>query len=756
MLIPFELGKIWKKRSFALAVCVLLSVHVFLLWYTSLPDGETPALSSYRKIQTDIRDMDEEEKADYIAKRKETLDGILFVRDVLSLQQFQDEAWGALAEQMRQENPGMFEAYYDLYQSGEYLEYTDSLEQEEALIDEVYEEWQVVAGYGDYLRSIQENKDTLGGISIFGGQEKDTYSARNLEKSASDYEGLTDKNVRFTVSKGLTLAMESVWTDLLLFIFLMLFVGGLIMEEKEKKLFFITRSTKKGITHSMLAKLAALLIHCVFSTALFYTVSLVFSGQSAGWPDLGASLQSVAAYTQSNLPISILGFILISVMTKAIFLFGVGALLTALSILSSVAILPFSVGAVIAGIGALLYSLIPAGSVLSTLKYLNPVGIMKTEKIYGSYLNFNLFGYPVSRFALSLGLMGITAIIGTAGSLWLFRRMQAFGVRKLRLPFSLPFKPHTSIWRHEAYKIFIVNRALAILVLFAALLAFHGLGQTYTPSVAEQYYRDIMMRLEGKMTQEKENLVLSEKERYDEAFRELERIEEMASAGELSDDAAEDLKAQPSMTLIFYPAFERVERQYENIKDNGGSFVYDTGYLYLFGVWGEAFPVDFLILSVGILLAASGAISMEYQAGSLFLLTAAKAGKKKIFMGKCILCMGAAAVLALVPAVCRMIAIARVYPLHNMGAAVQDLLHYSGFALPMPIGIFVLVFFLSQAAAAIIVALIVLALSVWRKNQAQTVFFALLLLAVPMILKLLGFEIAKWFSIYPLYGWTSR
>ena len=54
----------------------------------------------------------------------------------------------------------------------------------------------------------------------------------------------------------------------------------------------------------------------------------------------------------------------------------------------------------------------------------------------------------------------------------------------------------------------------------------------------------------------------------------------------------------------------------------------------------------------------------------------------------------------------------------------------------------------------VLMVIITLALSIWRKSQAQTIFFALFILTVPMILKLLGFEIAKWFSLYPLYSWT--
>ena len=53
-LIPFELHKIWRKRSFLLAMCVLLLSHLFLLWYTSLPNEETLSLSAYKQLQTEL------------------------------------------------------------------------------------------------------------------------------------------------------------------------------------------------------------------------------------------------------------------------------------------------------------------------------------------------------------------------------------------------------------------------------------------------------------------------------------------------------------------------------------------------------------------------------------------------------------------------------------------------------------------------------------------------------------------------------
>ncbi|MCM1233714.1 MAG: hypothetical protein NC123_14760 [Butyrivibrio sp.] len=754
-LIPFELSKIWRKRRFALSICVLLLFHLFLLWYTSLPNEERPPLSAYKALCTELHEKSEEEKGEYIAKSKDKIDGLCFVQNILFMQSMENEMGTVLTEQELQNHPGVFEKYYELYQTNGYLKFTDSLEQEQAFINEIYAEWQKAAGYGEYLRSIRENKDTLSKTSIFSRQNQNSYSARNLQKSAADHAKLSEENIRFTPSKGLVSAMENIWAELLLVLGMMLFVGSLITDEKNKKLFFITRSTRYGVLHSIAAKITALFIHCILLTALFYTISLVFWGQSTGWFVPDASLQSIAAYTESSLPVSVLGYVLISVLTKALILFGIGAVLTVFCIGAGTAVLPFLTGSGIIGISALLYYLIPAGSVFSVFKYLNPVGLMKTENIYGRYLNFNLFGYPVSRLGLSLLLILLICVFGIVGSLLAFCRMQSFEMRKMRLPFPVLFHPHTNIFRHEIYKLLITSRALPILLLFAALLTYESLGRSYTLSVSEQYYQDIMTELEGGLTDEKESLILSEKARYEDALQKIEQIDKILSTGELSVNAADTLKSQANMTLAFYPAFQRAEAQYDHIKTHGGRFVYDTGYLYLFGVLEDSFSIDFLILSIGTILAVSGATAMEYQNGSLFLIGATRAGKRKIMLLKILICSITAAVLALVPIPCRIYRISAVYPMHSLSAAVQNISRFNRFSVPMPIVCFGLLLALFQILSMVLVALLTMAISIWRKNQVQTIFSALLFLVVPITLKLLGFEIAKWFSLYPLYGWTE-
>lgn len=754
-LIPYELGKIWRKRSFLLSVGILLLLHLFFMWYTSQPKEGTTSLSAYKAVWVDIDEMNEAEKGEYLQQLKQTIDGVCFVQDILAMQGFQNELGNALAEQELQSNPGVFEEYYDLYQSGGYLKFTASLYEEQAFINELYEEWQTISAYGDYLREIQENKELLSNISIFGGENSNTFSARNLEKSAKDYASLSDGNIRFMPSKCITSSMEQAWTDLFLFLSVMLFVGGIITEEKDKKLFFVTRSTRYGMLHSIAAKLTALFLHCIFITALFYMTGIAFFVQGTGKPDFTAGVQSIAPYMECNLPISIGGYILLSIVTKAFVLFGIGTLLTVFCILSDIAVMPFLIGSGIIGISAIFYYLIPAGSVFGVFKYINPVGLMKTENLYGGYLNFDIFGYPMSRLNLSAMLIILVCVVGIGSSLLSFCHMRNLEVKKLKLPVFIPFKPYNNVLCHEGYKICIANHGLIIVLVFAVLLASRSLDRTYTPSVMEQYYKDIMTELEGPLTDEKEAIVLSEKKRYEEALQKIEQIEEMVSSGEMSKSAGDALMSQVNMTLAFYPAFLRVEEQYTYVKANGGSFVYDTGYLYLFGVLEDTFSIDFLILSIGIILAVSGAVPMEYKNGASFLLCATRTGKQKILLYKVLTCSIVAVVLSLIPIACRAYNIASVYPLHGFDADIQSISHFVKFPVSVSIGEFLLLFIFLQSMAAVLIAWLTMAISVWRKNQVQTLFFALLFLVVPMVLKLLGFEVAKWFSLYPLYGWMG-
>lgn len=755
-LIPYELGKIWRKRSFQSFSLILLLLNLFLLWYWNKPGEDTPPLSAYHAICADVSGMREEEKLTYIANLKERISGVALINEVMNLQSLGDELGQTLAEQMRVENPDVFEKYMDDYLDGGYLTYTDSLYQEKTLLDALYDEVEKVSGYDQYLASVQQSKEDLSGISIFAGAENDSYSSRNLIKSAEDHAGRSSAGIRWFPAKGFLMATETSMTDLLLLLSVFLFVGGLITEEKEKGLFFFTRATKKGIASCIAAKLASLWIHCLAISALLCASNFVYAYRTAGLGDLTAALQSIAPFLESSLSISLLDYAVLGILTKAMVLFCLGTALTLISICSAKSFLPQLAGVGWLAANWLAYTLIPAYSALSPLKYLSFFGLMKPKHLYGEYLNFNIAGYPVPRLTMALSLIGTICALGIGLAFLLFKKGKSLEIRKAHISSFLPFRPHGRFLVHEGYKILFTSKAILVFLLFAVLIGAVDLGKEYSPSVHEQYYRNMMLTLEGELTTEKETMIAAEQARYDEAFAQLDRIDAMVASGELDKNAGEDLKTRWYGVLTFYPSFQRVLQQYQHVRQDGGVFIYDTGYRYLFGTMDHSYLIDFLLLSLCMVFAFGNIIAMEYQKQSWYLLSATAKGKRKILQKKLLVCALCAAGIALLPWIFRMISISSVYPLHEWCRSIQSIPMYFTFGVGLPIWAFLILACLSQICAVALAGAIVLFFSWQRRNYLQTLFLALLILVVPLVLTVMGIDFAKWFSLYPFYGWVSR
>ncbi|MDE5966770.1 MAG: hypothetical protein K2G89_08050 [Lachnospiraceae bacterium] len=765
----YELAKIWRKRSYLVAVMLLLLCNIFVLWYQNLPGEVDASFSSLKAFQRDISGMSASERSDYVRTLKETMDGVLHVQQVLTLRSIGGEMGQELLKQELAQHPGMFEAYRECYESGAYLKYTDSLEAESSFIDGLYEEMEKVSDYNVYLQEVQSNKDKKAGISIFQKEETDGFTGRNLQQSAADYKNLTAKDVLWYPAKPVKAAMEGGVSDVLLFLLLCLFVGGLITEEKEKGLFFVTRITRNGIWQDIIARIAALFINCFLLTILFYGANLLFVGCSAGFVDFMVPLQSLAPYMESCLSVTILEYICLSVVTKAMVIFIMGLLLVLMSICSCKRFVPYFAACIVFAVSFCLYTWIPAYSDFKPFKYLNVFGLLKTGQIYGGYLNMNLFGYPVRRLNLTwiviiacmlLGVLLSAAAFARGKRLWMEgaqtgKAFSSVSRLKAKVKGLLGDRCHGLLY-YEAYKLLIIQHGLLVLLSGAVWLISGTLSVHYSSSAQEQYYRDIMLELEGKLTDEKAAMIAAEEKRYEDAFAKIEEIDKMISEGEITEIAGEDLKQPWYLETVFYPSFQRVLSQYETVKNDGGSFVYDTGYRYLFGMLDNRFFSQFLILTLVLILAFGNVMTMEYQKKSWNLLSATRVGRGQIMIKKGMVCVLASCTLLLCMWVVRVFHIVESFPLHHGLEPMAHIYGYHGSLQGLPIIAFLLAAMLTQIAVAIFISGIIYGISSRCKSYFQTLFFSFLLLLVPLILQSLKVKAAGWFSLYGLYQWMSK
>lgn len=621
---------------------------------------------------------------------------------------------------------------------------------------EIAAEQEKVASYNDYLASIQERKEMLNGISIFASAEENTFSSRNIEKEAADYANLQPQNISFYPSTGFTKATQNDITDILLILSVILFASALVYEEKEKKLFYVTRATKYGRLHYITAKMAALLIHCLCMSILFYLCNILFFTATCGIGNLLCAIQSYANFMESTLMISGLEYFFLLFITKGVITFLIGLLVLCTAIKTKQLFMPYFITGIILLIQKFCYLFIPAQSALNWIKYINLFGMLQVKNLYGSYFNLNFFGYPVARRTASLTVLTVLLVIIIVITLCAFLHMKNYEVSGLRRLRFFPFRPHTNLFWHEAYKTFITNKGILILLFFSLLVGYQHFTKSYELSSGEIYYQNMMLQLEGPLTEEKELFIQEEKERYDDAFSQIDMIDSMVLEGKIDENTAESMKTPLYNETAFYPSFQRILEQYNDSLLHDTPFVYETGYALLSGILENDRTSDYILLTACMLFLFSSMFVFETQRGSWNLLSATAKGKKAVVRNKVSIAILTSLFLTLLPFVARWIQIARYCPMNQLSAPTASLSFFRGCGWSVAILVWIICMVLWEFIAFTGVTLFILFLSAKLKQQLHVLFFGVLTLLLPPILYVMGFSFSKWFSLLPLYDLTAQ
>ena len=85
----------------------------------------------------------------------------------------------------------------------------------------------------------------------------------------------------------------------------------------------------------------------------------------------------------------------------------------------------------------------------------------------------------------------------------------------------------------------------------------------------------------------------------------------MVADGSISENAGDSMKEPWYSELTFYPWFQRIQAQYERILSDGGVFIYDTGYLFLFGQMDDDFLINLLLISLCFSFSFANVMAME-------------------------------------------------------------------------------------------------------------------------------------------------
>ncbi len=751
--IKYEFLKIFTSKLFLYTLLAFVLADTVILIYTGniVKKDEIP-YSAYKILNEELKDLPESEKEELINKEYERNNAFSIITNIINNKNSESEYIREFAESLKNENKELYDKYINEYENRTY-KYTGDEAKELELFEEIKKEYDECKNYKNTITGILEKADDLETISIFQESEDD-FSNKNIKDTAKNYEKMLNVEVHYIPSKGIDSFTNMGITDI--FIVLMIFVMAtiIIYEEREKNLFPLIKSTKNGRCKTILSKIFVMFIAILAISLILYAVNFIYYGITIGYGDLSANLQSINTFIYSTLQISIGGYIALFLITKIAVFFIVSLMILLVSNLAKNNTSNYIALILIFGISFLLYKTIDPISKYNVFRIINIINLIEVNSIYKTYMNLNIMGNMQNILHLSLFFAIILLFIFGFANIWIFTKRKDLGLTENRLLKRLKsitiIKPRifTKIFWCELYKMMIINKVLIILLLFTVIQIYSLNNANKNISFSENIYKNYMKTFSGKLTEEKENSILKEQEKFEKAKLAIENIEEKVQNGEISKEEAIRYKEPYNEILSSEEIFLRIIEQYEQIKENPkAEFVYDTGYNELLRVNKNAFIESDVYLIVMAEIAFSVIFVMEYKTGMNKILNTTPKGKTATTKAKIIVCLITGLMIFMISIIPEIIKIGQIYGFDNITASITSLRSFS--SLPSGISIlgFTIICYLVRFIIFISIILFILWISLKLKNTTYTILVASTIMLVPIIVAKLGIEFLNIISV---------
>ena len=750
-----ELRKVWRSRFFLLAFAVLLAVNLFLLWFgTGHTPGNVPA-AAYQTLEREIKGMSMPEMDAFLHTALARTQGLSRIANVL-----REEAWngGKQSEYLRTEYAADFENYYDLYTTGSFLHYGETLSQEYRFLNTIVLEFEQVNGYGEFLDSIDQKAQQLASISIFANSAGG-YDMENIRVTQEAFRGMRGTPILYYPQKGLLTALDFALTDVVAVFAMVLIATVLVRTERDNGLLALIRATPAGRLATAGAKLLALGVSLFVVLVGLYGVNLAYCGALYGLGPLARTIQSVPGLMRSTWKLTVGGYLGCFLLSKWAAALVCGAWVM-LAMLCARRLFTGALGALaLLAANLLIRSLIPATSRWNVLKYANLVSLLRTNELLGGYRNLYWFDHPIPLLLVECVAAVFFGVLLLMAFCYAFSRKiftaaprggSAAGLLRLGAQIRFPLlraPAFTTPLRQEAYKLFFMQGAALLLALFAAFQVYTAVTTESYIDADEIYYQYYMKHIEGPLTQRSVEWLREQNEE----FQPIYQLQAAMASGQITPQEYGMMMQSYGSLQQKMNIFLRVWYKAKAVqKTPGAQLVYETGWLKLLDYGDTADLPDALWAAALSALCCAGLFAMERQTGMVHVIGTTPLGRRHTVRCKLGLALGVSGAVTALGLLPRIWVAARDYGLATWTAPVSSIGEYAA-APGIPLFLLFALLILARFAANACMACVTLALSQKTGNTFGALFASLLLFALPPLLSVSGLKGAKWLGVYPLF-----
>ena len=691
-LIITELKKLFSREIFVLMLAAVFILNAYLLFRTA-SSGEA-TVSDYRAVYSAIEGMPDDEKLAWLDARL-------------------------------QEYSGQHRYDFDV-------------------LHELREECDGVVNYQDFLESIRAQADSMTAVSIFA--KPDTFNYRSILKTPPAYENVQDVVPIFDVSKGLTLATDNSFTDILCGFILLFSVLSIMLYDREQGMSGLLFSMRRGRGCLIMTKLAALAITLFGAVLLIYAENLIIGGILYGLGDLTRPIQSVSGFIGCNLRINVWQYLVLYVLFKFIAFFCIGAVLSLIAVNTKNTVSFYGISASVIVVEGVLYAVIHPLSIYSIFRYINLIAFTKVNEVFCNYKNINFFEQPVPLVPTAVfALIIITATCGFLSS-YLYSKKRNLEFRRLGFKRTLGRgkRVHSQLW-YTLYKSLILQKGALVIAVFLVVSVF--MSQTFFKKYdqADVYYEYYTEAAEGRITADTLDFFESEKSRLDDLQAQLDELQKNEPSNYTK---INELSKQLAPTMGFDPAYERLQ----TIKDIDGAYMfYDTGYKRALGKAGCGDDMKYALAAMFLLMfLVSPLIANDNKYRMSFIISSTTSGKQSYIHRNLLTAALYGLFAAMIWILPYSVTISQYYGHGGLFGSLKSITEFADFPLDMKLWQYLLLVVLLRTIFVIISALVMLWISSRCRNTTSAVLINFAVFVLPIIVYLLGAKVMVNIGFCPL------
>lgn len=682
-ILAVELQKLFSSKVFLLIIAVVFVLNGYLVFRTANSGDAKP--EQYKAVYEEIEGLSDAEKLQWLDERLNEYD------------RQQGYSWIVLAE--------------------------------------LYDECADIVGYSEYLDSIDSQAESMTRVSIFA--KPDTFNYRSIVKTPSAYKKVRDVVLVFDISKGVNLATDNSFTDILCGFIVLFAVLSLMISDREQGISGLLFALKRGRGRLLLTKLTALAITVFCAVSLIYAENLIIMQSIYGLGNLSRPVQSISGFIGCNLKISVFQYLFLYVIFKSLAMFTIGSLLSMIAVNTKNTVQFYGISAIILISEGVLYAVIHPLSVYSIFRYINLISFTEVNEIFCNYKNINFFGYPIPLIPTATVALIIITLITAELSVIFYAKKRNLEFKKINFKFKInkSQKIHSPIY-YTFNKSLILQNGLVIIAIFIALSAFMSENFVKKYDITDVYYRYYTELLNGQSPEEVKSFIADETRRFDELNTKASEL--MQTSDGLSAELKE-IQKQLAPRSGFYLLKERFET-IKNIKNT--QIFYDTGYKRMFGVNGYNDDMKYSLLAVMLcIFLISPMISNDNKYRMMSVINATSSGNRRYIRRN----IAVSAIYGIISAMLWLIpytaTVSQYYGFSGLNSSIRSIIDFADFSINMSVLQYLLMIYLLRTLALIICSLIMLWISSECRNITTAVLINSAVFALPVAIYLFGAKI---------------